>query len=118
MSITPSRRCNQSWRPSASSASGGPDFPSSSAGCRLSCEPNHAIVGREAKKGLACHQSTRGKGPRESDETRHWDVLGPRGRLDPRCLKQRQRIRAERFQALAQHLAALTERGFSHLLEY
>ena len=43
--------------------------------------------------------------------------LGAVGRLDPGAREQRQRIGAERFQALAQHLAALAEGGLGDALE-
>ena len=46
---------------------------------------------------------------RERDEALDRNVLGARGRLDAGRGEQRQRIGAERFQALAQHLAALAE---------
>src|SRR5215470_290654 len=63
------------------------------------------------------HASIRasGEGTRQSGEAFERDVLGARGRLDSRAREQCQRVRAERLQALAQHLAALAERGLGHL---
>ena len=45
------------------------------------------------------------------------NVLGARGRLDAGGVEQRQRIGAERFEALAQHLAALAEGGLGDALQ-
>ena len=55
--------------------------------------------------------------PRESDKTLDRNFLGARGRLDAGGGEQRQRIGAERSQALPQHLAALAERRLGHAFE-
>ena len=57
------------------------------------------------------------KRARERDEALDRNLLGARGRVDAGGREQRQRIGAERFQALAQHLAALAEGGLGDALE-
>src|SRR5215813_6450401 len=117
MSITLLRRCNQSSRPSASSASGRSVSPSSFAACRRSCDTELMRSWAAGRRRTCVPSTARGKGPRESDEALNCYILGSRGRLDPRGVEQRGWIGAQRFQALTQHLAALTERGLSHPLE-
>src|SRR5215471_7093330 len=117
MSITLLRRCNQSSRPSASSASGRSVSPSSFAACRRSCDTESMRSWAVGRRRTCVPSTARCKGPRESDEALNCYILGPRGRLDSRGVEQRGWIGAQRFQALTQHLAALTERGLSHPLE-
>ena len=59
----------------------------------------------------------RRKGARERDEALDRNVFGARRGFDARGCQQRQRIEAKRFQALAQHFAALAECGFGHPFE-
>ena len=58
------------------------------------------------------------KRARKRDETLDRNVLGARGRIEAGRAEQRRRVGAERFEALAQHLAALAEGGLGHALEH
>ena len=58
-----------------------------------------------------------GQSAGERDEARDRNVLGALGRCDAGRGEQRLRVIAERFQTLAQHLAALAEGGLGHALQ-
>ena len=68
-----------------------------------------------SRKQLSCRAF--GPSARQARELRHGELFGPFGRIDAGFAEHRFRIRRQRLQALAQHLAALAEGGFGDFFQ-